>query len=269
MKQFFFVLAVCCLVGPAVYIEAQTSVVVVSKSPDTFAGQTVTIFIDGQKKLSISRNNTKFEVIVPDGNHTIYASQGLFKSNSFTFSANSSRIEFRTVTQGLGMKLNKIGETPLAAAAQTAPVAAPATAAAPTTTSRSSQGSSNIESALNKAAEDLMSEMKENSTVAVLSVSSRDRDMREFVLEELAYILVDSGMFKVVDRRNLDTIRGEQNFQLGGEVDDGSAVSIGKMLGANIVITGSISGTETTRRLRLKALDVTTAEIIAMASESF
>ncbi|MDR1420147.1 MAG: CsgG/HfaB family protein [Treponema sp.] len=252
---------------PAVHIQAQTSVVVVSKSPDTFAGQTVTIYVDGQKKLSISQNNTKFEIVVPDGSHTIYASQGLFKSNTFTFSANSSRIEFRTITQGLGMKLNKIGETPLMAADPGSSgsgrvVAAPAAA-------RGAQRNSNIESALNKAAEDLMAEMKENSTVAVLSVSSRDREMREFVLEELAYILVDSGMFKVVDRRNLDTIRGEQNFQLGGEVDDGSAVSIGKLLGANIVITGSISGTEATRRLRLKALDVTTAEIVAMASEQF
>ncbi|MDR0601327.1 MAG: hypothetical protein LBG42_03010, partial [Treponema sp.] len=217
MKQFFVVLVVCCLTVQAVHIQAQTSVVVVSKSPDTFAGQTVSIFIDGQKKLSISQNNTKFEVVVPDGDHTIYAAQGLFKSNTFSFSANSSRIEFRTITQGLGMKLNKIGETPLTAAD-----AGPSNSGRTTSVSRSSSRSSDIESALNRAAEDLMSEMKENSTVAVLGVSSRDRDMREFVLEELAYILVDSGMFKVVDRRSLDTIRDEQNFQLGGEVDDGS-----------------------------------------------
>jgi hypothetical protein len=41
------------------------------------------------------------------------------------------------------------------------------------------------------------------------------------------------------------------------------------LLGANIVITGSISGVGSTRRLRLKALDVKTAEIVAMASEAF
>jgi hypothetical protein len=58
-------------------------------------------------------------------------------------------------------------------------------------------------------------------------------------------------------------------FQSSGEVDDDSAVSIGKLLGANVVITGSISGSDSMRRLRLKALNVQTAEIVAMASERF
>ncbi|MDR1618408.1 MAG: CsgG/HfaB family protein, partial [Treponema sp.] len=63
--------------------------------------------------------------------------------------------------------------------------------------------------------------------------------------------------------------KNEQQFQISGEVDDNSAVSIGNMLGANIVITGTIGGTESTRRLRMKALDVKTAEILAMASERY
>jgi hypothetical protein len=67
----------------------------------------------------------------------------------------------------------------------------------------------------------------------------------------------------------LDKIRTEQNFQLSGEVDDRSAVSIGKILGANIVITGSISGLGTSQRITIKALDVQTAQIITMARESF
>ncbi|MDR1637290.1 MAG: CsgG/HfaB family protein, partial [Treponema sp.] len=75
--------------------------------------------------------------------------------------------------------------------------------------------------------------------------------------------------FKVVDRKSLDAIKSEQNFQYSGEVDDDSAVSIGKMLGASIVITGSVSGSGSTRRLRVKALNVRTAEIVAMVSERF
>jgi len=41
------------------------------------------------------------------------------------------------------------------------------------------------------------------------------------------------------------------------------------MLGANIVITGNISGMGNTQRLTLKALEVKTAQIITMARESF
>jgi hypothetical protein len=72
-----------------------------------------------------------------------------------------------------------------------------------------------------------------------------------------------------VDRRRLDQIRQEQSFQLSGDVDDRSAISIGNLLEANIVITGNVSGTGTNQWLSLKALDVKTAQILAMAREQF
>jgi hypothetical protein len=106
-----------------------------------------------------------------------------------------------------------------------------------------------------------------DSTIAILSVYSSDRNTSEFIIGELEYNFVNTGKFKIVDRRRLDQIRTEQNFQLSGDVDDRSAVSIGNMLGANIVITGEITGTGSNQRLVLKALDVKTAQIITMARE--
>ena len=67
----------------------------------------------------------------------------------------------------------------------------------------------------------------------------------------------------------LDQIRSEQNFQISGDVDDDSAISIGNMLGANIVITGDISSVGGVNRLVLRALDVRTAQILTMAREQF
>jgi hypothetical protein len=132
------------------------------------------------------------------------------------------------------------------------------------------QNEGGIEDALYRAGETLLNTLPENTTIAIVSISSRDREMVEFIIEEIEFILVNSGAnYKIVDRKSLDAIRKERDFQMSGEVDDESAVSIGKMLGANIVITGSISGSNTTRRLRLKALDATTAQILAMASERF
>jgi cell division protein FtsI/penicillin-binding protein 2 len=61
----------------------------------------------------------------------------------------------------------------------------------------------------------------------------------------------------------------EQNFQMSGDIDDNSAVLIGKLLGANIVITGTDSGSGNTRRLRLTAINAQTGEVVAMASERF
>jgi TolB-like protein len=125
------------------------------------------------------------------------------------------------------------------------------------------------EEAVNRAGGKFIGALPENAVVAVLNISSNEGNTGVFMMEELEFQLVESGKFKIVDRNSLAAVRSEQNFQMSGEVNDESAVSIGNLLGANIVITGSISGAEGVRRLTLKALDVQTAEILVTARESF
>lgn len=126
-----------------------------------------------------------------------------------------------------------------------------------------------IGEAVNRASETLIYDLPRNSTVAILYIDSRNRELGEFAMEELEFQMVASRKFRMVDRQTLDTVREEQKFQLSGEVSDASAVSIGNMLGASIVITGSITGSGNTQRLTVKALDVKTAQIVSMARESF
>jgi hypothetical protein len=109
--------------------------------------------------------------------------------------------------------------------------------------------------------------LPKSATIAVVNVSSRDSAESEYVIEELSVLFVNSLKYTVVDRRALDAIRQERNFQRNGEVDDASVVSIGSFLGADIVLTGSITGEGEMRRLRLRALDVKTAQVLAMSSE--
>jgi TolB-like protein len=129
------------------------------------------------------------------------------------------------------------------------------------------RAASNTEAAIHRVSEKFIAGLPENSIIAVLNISADERDTALFIIDELQFQLVESGKFKVVDRKSLDLIRTEQNFQMSGEVSDESAVSIGSLLGANIVITGSISGSGSARRLTLKALDVKTGEITANARE--
>jgi hypothetical protein len=124
-----------------------------------------------------------------------------------------------------------------------------------------------ISDATVRAYEALIQKIPKDSTIAVLSIYSNDRSMSEYIIGEMEYNLVSSGQFRIVDRRRLDQIRNEQNFQMSGEVGDDSAVSIGNMLGANIVITGEITGSGALQRLFFKALDVRTALIITMTRE--
>jgi len=127
---------------------------------------------------------------------------------------------------------------------------------------------SGIDNAVKYGTEELLLRIPAKSMVAVVNIVSRDREMTEYIIGEVEYILVNNNL-KIVDRRRLDTVMQEQKFQMTGDVDDKSAVSIGKLLGANIVITGSVSGSGTTRRLRLTAITVQTGEVVAMASERF
>jgi len=129
--------------------------------------------------------------------------------------------------------------------------------------------SESIENAVYRAAWVVIENLTNGSTVAVLNISSVDYDLAEFIVEQLSFLIVGTKKFKVVDRKSLDAIQSETKFQYSGDVDDQSAVSIGKLLGASVVVTGSVSGSGATRRLYLRALDVQTAEILAMASERF
>jgi len=122
-----------------------------------------------------------------------------------------------------------------------------------------------IANAVYQAAEEIIETIPDGATLVVLSISSADEIQSELIMDELTNLLFRTRKFKLVDRKDLDVIRREIAFQYSGDVDDNSAVSLGKMLGASIVITGSVSG----RSLRVKALDVETAELKAFAFETF
>lgn len=104
------------------------------------------------------------------------------------------------------------------------------------------------------------------SKVVVLNISADSGRMAEYIIEEFTANLVNSGKVTVVDRQNLESIRKELKFQISGEVDDDTAQSIGKLLGAQTIFSGSIGLLGDFYRLRLRAIAVQTAEIQGMQS---
>jgi hypothetical protein len=127
---------------------------------------------------------------------------------------------------------------------------------------------SKVEEAVQRVSEKFINGLPENATIALTGVASRDKETAAFVMDELQNLLVDANKFKIVDRESLDALYSERDFQYySGDVNDDSMVSMGKMLGANIVITGDINGSGNSRRLNLKALNVETSEILVTARE--
>jgi hypothetical protein len=122
---------------------------------------------------------------------------------------------------------------------------------------------------INKSTADLSAALPQGLVLGVIKISSSDEAEAEFAEEQLIFCLVQTGKYRIVERKDLDIIRREQNFQLSGDVDDATAVSIGRMAGAKMVITGTILPYGAGKYLNIKALDVETAQIQAASSRYY
>jgi len=123
-----------------------------------------------------------------------------------------------------------------------------------------------VEGALARAAEQTLRNVPQRSRIAIVYITAQDRSTTDYIAGELEFIWVNAG-YIITDRSQLDRLRLEQNFQLSGEIDDATAVSIGKFAGADIIVTGRVDGEGNLRRLRLRALDTQTAQVVGAASE--
>jgi hypothetical protein len=130
----------------------------------------------------------------------------------------------------------------------------------------SARAGTGIEGALSRAAGQTLKNVPARSRIAIVYITAQDRSATEYIAGELEFIWVNAG-YTIIDRSQLDRIRREQNFQMSGEVDDDTAVSIGKIIGADIIVTGRVDGEGNLRRLRLRALNTQTAQVVGVASE--
>jgi hypothetical protein len=110
---------------------------------------------------------------------------------------------------------------------------------------------------------DLCKDIPRRSRLAIVGVTAPDPNEAAFYLNELTLQFVNSKNYTVVDRSDIDAVFAEQNFQLS-YADDNAFVSIGKFIGAQVVVIGEISGTGAQKRLIIKAIDVLTSEILSM-----
>jgi hypothetical protein len=130
----------------------------------------------------------------------------------------------------------------------------------------SGESNSLLAGAIKQAGEELLVALPARSRISLLSGRGDNRNTLEFVLEELTSALVATGTITVVDRERIDAIISEQRFQLSGEVSDETAVSIGRLSGSQIIVSCSITGASSQRRLRVRAIAVETGIVLTQIS---
>ena len=97
-----------------------------------------------------------------------------------------------------------------------------------------------LDAAIREASDYLNTRIPSGSKVAFINISGGYPDLADYILGDLSKNGVNDGVFSVVDRAQLDVVRAELNFNLSGEVSDQSAQEIGRMLGAQTIVSGSV-----------------------------
>ncbi len=76
---------------------------------------------------------------------------------------------------------------------------------------------------------------------AVAAVFGTDQDVGKGISDMLVQKLVQEGKYSVIERKALDKILAEQNFSNSDRADSSTAAKIGKILGVDAIIIGSIT----------------------------
>ena len=75
--------------------------------------------------------------------------------------------------------------------------------------------------------------------------------------------LVNTGLFNVMDRNNMDTVLAEQKFQNSGCTGQECAAEMGKLLNVKRILVGSLSKLLDTYYITVNVVDVETGKITA------
>ena len=78
--------------------------------------------------------------------------------------------------------------------------------------------------------------------------------------------LFRTGQFRVIEREMMDEILGEQGFQMSGCTTDECIVEMGRLIGVDQIISGSISRVGEVFSIAARTVDVETAEIVQIAT---
>lgn len=94
---------------------------------------------------------------------------------------------------------------------------------------------------------------------------AKKQDIGRGITELLTTDLVQSGLFIVLERKQLEKVLKEQSLSLTGLIDPRSASQVGKLLGAEAILCGTVSEMGDFYDINARVIDVQTAEILTTA----
>ena len=118
-----------------------------------------------------------------------------------------------------------------------------------------------LDMAIRDTSDYLNNNIRAGSRFAIINIQSSSTVFSDYIIDELIANSVSDGNFTVVDRQRINQIRAEQIFQWSDEVDDRQALEIGRLSGAEIIVSGTVSMLGSIYRLSIRALNVQSGEV--------
>jgi TolB-like protein len=91
-------------------------------------------------------------------------------------------------------------------------------------------------------------------------------DVGRFLSEELTTRLVRSGRCQVIERHLLDKMLEEQKLGASGLIDEATAIRLGKLLGADAILAGTVADLTTSLKVNGRVIDTATGAVLAVAT---
>jgi len=102
---------------------------------------------------------------------------------------------------------------------------------------------------------DRIAEAAGKHRIAVVAFESESDALSDFIMAELSGVLFDRNI-EIVERQGLNWVIKELDFQMSGAVSDETMQSIGKFMGAELIVTGQLRNLGDTYRLTANAIRV-------------
>ena len=134
---------------------------------------------------------------------------------------------------------------------------------------------SNLEEGIKELAQQISNNMLKTGKkkIAVVEFSDLDGMITAFgqhLAEELIteLFLISPGQFEVVERRQLMKVLSEQRLTMSGLLDAKAMESVGKILGIEAIVTGSMTDLESNIKINARMIGIETARVFAVARTS-
>jgi curli biogenesis system outer membrane secretion channel CsgG len=124
--------------------------------------------------------------------------------------------------------------------------------------------------ATNDLARDIVKQVakERKSRIAVVpfrELGGQSTVLGTYLAEKLVTDLVNSGNLDLVERSTLDKIMGELKLNESGAIDPATAKRVGKLVGAEAIVTGTITDFQTFIAVNCRLIDTETGHIFAAA----